>query len=194
MFYALSWYLLLVCLLAGVFQAADCLSVERREGTLGFLFLTDLRGYDIVLGKLLAVSLNAFYGLLAVFPILGMSLVLGGVTGGEFARVCLALVNALWFSITAALWVSSRCEQSHRATIVTLLLLVLLGVVLPGFAAAFPSSGWVFSLCCISPFEAFDHALAANYFRRAGEFWFSLAVSNLTGWLFVAWASWRLPR
>ncbi|MGD1085846.1 MAG: ABC transporter permease, partial [Verrucomicrobiota bacterium] len=49
MFYTLSWYLFLVCLLAGVFLAADSLSVERREGTLGFLFLTDLKGYDIVL-------------------------------------------------------------------------------------------------------------------------------------------------
>jgi len=67
----------------------------------------------------LAVSLNAFYGLLAVFPIFGLSLALGGITGGEFARTCLALTNALWFSITAALWVSARSELSHRAMIQT---------------------------------------------------------------------------
>src|SRR5215813_9790061 len=32
-------------LFAGVFLTADCLSYERREGTLGLLFLTNLRGY-----------------------------------------------------------------------------------------------------------------------------------------------------
>lgn len=30
---------------AGMFFASDSLSEEKREGTLGFLFLTDLRGY-----------------------------------------------------------------------------------------------------------------------------------------------------
>ena len=35
-------------LLTGPFLTADCLSRERREGTLGFLFLTDLGGFDVV--------------------------------------------------------------------------------------------------------------------------------------------------
>src|SRR4030095_15969380 len=35
------------CLLAGTFLTADCLCSERRDGTLGLLFLTDLRGYDV---------------------------------------------------------------------------------------------------------------------------------------------------
>src|SRR5437763_971733 len=38
------------CLFAGVGNTADCLSSEKREGTLGLLFLTPLRGYDIVVG------------------------------------------------------------------------------------------------------------------------------------------------
>ena len=53
------------CLLEGLRNTADCLSEEKREGTLGLLFLTDLKGYDVVLGKLLATSLAGFYGLLA---------------------------------------------------------------------------------------------------------------------------------
>ena len=39
-------------LMAGVSLTADCLREEKREGTLGLLFLTDLKGYDVVLGKL----------------------------------------------------------------------------------------------------------------------------------------------
>src|SRR4051794_3543151 len=38
---------------------ADSLSGERREGTLGLLFLTDLRPWDITLGKLAASGLGA---------------------------------------------------------------------------------------------------------------------------------------
>src|SRR6188768_3422187 len=44
-------------MLAGAFLTADCLSEERREGTLGLLFLTDLKGHDVVLGKLASTSL-----------------------------------------------------------------------------------------------------------------------------------------
>src|SRR5262245_21399727 len=87
----------MACLLAGVFLTADCLSEEKREGTLGLLFLTDLRGWDIVLGKLAATSLNGMYGLLAMIPVLGIPLIFGGVTGWEFARVAAALLETLLF-------------------------------------------------------------------------------------------------
>src|SRR5690349_16142973 len=62
------------CLLSGVFLTADCLSQEKRDGTLGLLFLTELQGYDVVLGKLLATSLHAVYGLLAVFPVFALAM------------------------------------------------------------------------------------------------------------------------
>src|SRR5262245_513428 len=50
LFVSLSIAAYVYCLFAGVFRTADCLSEEKREGTLGLLFLTDLKGYDIVLG------------------------------------------------------------------------------------------------------------------------------------------------
>ena len=48
----LSGLLLLYCLAYGRRSTADCLSQEKREGTLGLLFLTNLKGHDVVLGKL----------------------------------------------------------------------------------------------------------------------------------------------
>ena len=56
--------------LASVFFTADSLSSERRGGTLGLLFLTDLKGYDVVLGKLASTGLGAFYALLGMVPAL----------------------------------------------------------------------------------------------------------------------------
>src|SRR5437660_12391720 len=82
LFVALGFLALSFGLLAGMFLTANCLSEERREGTLGLLFLTPLRGYDVVLGKLMANSLPAIYGLLAVLPLLALPLLMGGVTVG----------------------------------------------------------------------------------------------------------------
>src|SRR5581483_11264013 len=108
MFATLSWMVLGFCLLEGGRTTADCLSEERREGTLGLLFLTDLKGYDVVLGKLAATSLNSIYGLLAMLPILALPLLLGGVTMQEFWLRALALANILFASLAAGMWVSAR--------------------------------------------------------------------------------------
>ena len=80
LFTVLTWLSLAVTLSAGLFFTSDCLSEEKREGTLGFLLLTDLRGYDVVFGKLLATSLRSICALLAVFPILAVTLLMGGVS------------------------------------------------------------------------------------------------------------------
>src|SRR5215471_6846810 len=74
-------------LLSGPLLSADSLSQERREGTLGLLFLTELHGYDVVLGKLIATSIHAFYGMAAIVPLLFYSMLAGGVTGWESLRL-----------------------------------------------------------------------------------------------------------
>src|SRR6187431_2711871 len=103
------------CLFAGMWNTADCVSEEKRDGTLGLLFLTDLRGYDVVLGKLVATSLLWFYGLLAVFPVLAMSMLLGGVAPGEFWRTLLAMVNLLFVSLAVGLVISAISRNERRA-------------------------------------------------------------------------------
>jgi ABC-type transport system involved in cytochrome c biogenesis permease component len=71
LFGVISWLAFVYCFGVGV-STADCLSEEKREGTLGLLFLTDLKGYDVIVGKLVATSLNAFYALLSIFPVLAI--------------------------------------------------------------------------------------------------------------------------
>ncbi|HEX4645214.1 MAG TPA: ABC transporter permease, partial [Verrucomicrobiae bacterium] len=82
LFTILVWYTFGMCLLAGVFLAADVLSEEKREGTLGLLFLTDLKGYDVVLGKFMGIGLASAYALVAGFPVIAFPLLMGGVTPG----------------------------------------------------------------------------------------------------------------
>ena len=121
----------LYCLVAGIRSTADCLSEEKREGTLGLLFLTDLRGYDVVGGKLVATSLNAFYGLMAIVPLLAIPLLMGGITNGEFWRTALVLVNTFLFSLAAGMFVSSISKYPRKAFAATLLLLLFFSVGLP---------------------------------------------------------------
>lgn len=126
-----------VCLMiyaatVGVHATADAFGWEKREGTLGLLFLTDLSGGDVVAGKLAAKATNAFYGLLSMIPLLAMPLLLGGVQLERVALTALMLIVTSLASLSIGLWVSSRSTNERRAMVVTfgLLLVYLVGPVL----------------------------------------------------------------
>ncbi|HYG35699.1 MAG TPA: ABC transporter permease, partial [Clostridia bacterium] len=197
LFQILTGYVFGLCLLAGVFLTADSLSEEKREGTLGLLFLTDLKGYDVVLGKFFARGLNAFYGLLALLPVIALPLLLGGVTGGEYWRMALALINALFISLAAGTCVSAFSRDSQRAMGNTLGLLLLLIAGLPALAYAYQQfafpSVWSRAFW-ISPFYPFSFSSEAFYTANRGQYWGSLLASHVLGWAFLAWSSKMLPR
>jgi ABC-type transport system involved in multi-copper enzyme maturation permease subunit len=196
LFTTLTGYTFGLCLLAGVFLTADSLSEERREGTLGLLFLTDLRGYDVVLGKFTATLVNALYGLLAMLPITAISLLLGGLTAGEYWRTALALVNALFVSLAGGIWVSALARDAQRAMGRALGVVLFLAAGLPVLVFVgvhSPLSRPLWFLASVSPFYPFSFAGAALYFSHAGRFWGTLAASHALGWVFLAMASHALP-
>ena len=189
-------------MLAGFFLTADCLSEERREGTLGLLFLTDLKGYDVVLGKLVSTSLRAIYGLLAGMPVLALPLLLGGMTAGEFGRMTLVLCVTLLLSLSVGMGVSALSRESREAMSRTLLVMLgLAGVLpmlwsvcrlsLPGFRVG--SFDW---LLWPSPGHAYRCALDAYYsgHRGAQEFWISIGVMAGLSAAFLTGAMVLLPR
>jgi len=59
LFQILAYITFLRALLSAVRLTSDCLSGEKRDSALGFLFITDLKPYDVVFGKLAATSLLA---------------------------------------------------------------------------------------------------------------------------------------
>src|SRR5207247_4440714 len=60
LFWALAGLGFACALVAGPVLTADCVSEEKREGTIGLLFLTNLKGHDVVLGKMTVTSLLFF--------------------------------------------------------------------------------------------------------------------------------------
>ncbi|MHC1763132.1 MAG: ABC transporter permease [Verrucomicrobiia bacterium] len=187
---------MLYCLMAGVRYAADSLSEEKREGTLGLLFLTDLRGYDVVLGKLISISTRTFQGLLALVPVLAIGLLIGGVTAGEFWRAAAVLVNTLFFSLSVGLWISALSKESHIAMAATFL--TLLALVLLPFAGEWlmPVAGYrLFGPASfLSPVAAERLMWDTAYQASPMRFWSAFGANHLVGWAFLAFASVVLPR
>ena len=128
LFSALSILGMVYALIVGVRVTADCLSVEKRDGTLGLLFLTDLTGMDVVMGKLAATSLRSIYGLIALFPILAIPLQMGGVTGLAFFQVVLCLLNALFLSLAVGMLVSALSYQDRKAMTAAVLTIAAIAV------------------------------------------------------------------
>ena len=103
------------CLLGGVRLTADAISREKREGTLGFLFLSHLSGLEVVLGKLAAQATWGGYALLATMPVMAIPFLDGGVQPAEFWLTMLALANTLFFSVCVGLLASSLSTEPRRA-------------------------------------------------------------------------------
>ena len=188
----------LYCLSSGLWSTADCLSREKREGTLGLLFLTDLRGYDVVLGKLAATSLNASYWVLAMVPMLAVPLLLGGVTAGEVGRMALVIPDTLFFSLTLGICISAVSRAARKAVLATLLMLLLFTVVFPVSAAWLDYSGrphrLIEALLLPSPGFTFAAAFDVLYTSQFKGFWWSLALIHGLGWVFLITASVVVPR
>lgn len=107
---------LLLILMGAVVPAltADCLARERRDGTLGLLFLTDLTAPAIVVGKALAQVLRAATVWLAAIPLLTISLLAGGITpSGIIDHLLIEL--AVGFSALAAGLLASSLVQNRAA-------------------------------------------------------------------------------
>src|SRR5437773_862516 len=192
-FFVLKWLGFLFACSAGVFLTSDALSEEKREGTLGLLFLTNLRGYDVVLGKFISHSVQAFYGLLAAFPVLALTLLAGGVSGGEFWRMMLVFCNTLFFSLSVGLLVSSISRDAMKAINGTLLICLLLVAGLP--LADWAVAGWdptkfVPRLSLASPGNVFFTVAPT----ATKAYWLQLGLQHILGWTFLAASSVCTPR
>jgi ABC-type transport system involved in multi-copper enzyme maturation permease subunit len=96
---------------------ADCLSREKREGTLGLLFLTPLTARDIVAGKSLIHTVRAFTLVLAALPILLLPFLLGGVTGRDVTHAISSNLGGLLLALAAGLLASTRNSEWVRAVV-----------------------------------------------------------------------------
>lgn len=197
LFYVLVFGGNLFAILAGVLATADSLSEERRDGSLGFLFLTDLNGIDVVAGKFTGRALGALYGLTSVFPVIAISWFLGGISNGEFWRNCAVMLNQLFFASAVGLAVSAGEVRQSRAVGRTLLILAVFVLGMPllaeGLLAVGAPQPWLW-LTLPSPTQVLSTVREAEYLRNPSAFLWSLGISHATGWIFLLYAAITLAR
>jgi ABC-type transport system involved in multi-copper enzyme maturation permease subunit len=198
LFWGLSGLCMAYCLAAGRLMTADCLSREKREGTLGLLFLTDLKGYDVVLGKLAATSLDGFYGLLAVFPMLAIPLLAGGMAKGELWRMALVLANTFLFSAAIGLFASAVSRDERKTMGANLALLLFLAGIPPAIAGflvssipGFTAGQQLFYSC---PIYSFWQCADTHYKLSPKDFWWSIGMTFSLTFLLLLLACRAAPR
>src|SRR5487761_1945542 len=126
--------------------AADCISRERRENTLGLLFLTPLRPLDIVLAKGLVHGLRALAFWLAVWPVLAVPLLLGGVSWVTALTAVIVNFSAICWALAAGLLASALCKTRPQAlagaVLLATLFFVAFGYVTGASLLAAVPGGW----------------------------------------------------
>jgi hypothetical protein len=177
----------LLCLVAGYLVlrtpqlTAGIFAEERREQTLGLLFLSGLGASEVFASKLLSAALVAFGDLLTLFPMLAVPFLIGGVSFEQFLATVCAMPNFLLFVLAVCLLASVLTRDDGAAVILTGVLLFLLCGVGPLIylaqshfsPAAKMSSAWLL----VSP--AYGPYLAWRGFGTtpASEFWNNFGVT-----------------
>lgn len=176
-------------------SAAEAFAREKKEDTLGLLFLTPLKPYELAAGKLISTSLPAFYRFVAMVPVLGLPILAGGVSMGDFLVLVVALVHLVFLGATVGLYCSARSWDEKRAASIATLLLLCFVFVLPGGLVALGYQmhhGTPWSMFASSPIYPVWYA-AAHRTGGAPLLWGSILWTQLLGWVFLGLTCRALP-
>lgn len=196
---------LALSLAAGPYLTADSVSVEKREGTLGLLFLTPLRGWEILLGKMGSHALQVGWAWLGILPVLFLPLLHGGVRWTEAVRLLLALLVTLLVSLACGLLWSTVCREARTTVVGTATSLLFLTFLpwAPSFVRGVffnqgfrPDAG-----AALSPLTLVVQAFEAFYGRPGRPdsppgstlYWGGMGAGFGLGIAMVGLAGWLLP-
>ena len=115
LFYFLHCLLLLLILVTVPAMTADCIAREKREGTLGLLFLTPLTARGIVVGKTLVQALRAWNLWLAMLPTLTIPFMMGGVMWWQIITAVDFELCAVLIALAAGFMASSLAKTRNVA-------------------------------------------------------------------------------
>ncbi len=193
LFHTLLGILFIYIAIAGTQATCDSLSIEKRDGTLGLLFLTDLRGYDVILGKLVSHSLAVVYGVLSVVPVLAIPFLMGGVSYGEMWRSVLVAMNLLMVSLAIGIFASALCRDGLSAAKLAVSIFIVLLLAAPLLCLLTkhpPTQGMLVSSPAFGCFSIND----TMYWSARTWFWFHAVWMQILTWTFLWLACRIIPR
>lgn len=172
-FQALAWMgFLTTCV--GFLFTVDCLSSERRAGTLGLLMATRVGRIGVLFGKLTANGVAATFGLAALVPVLMVPVLAGGVAWVEAVRTVAACFSMFSFTLCLGLYASSESKRLGEALarVIVWFGFVMIATLMAG----------------ICPLGAFLDADPTKASPIGGGFWPGLFAGPLLGLLFLGLA------
>jgi len=191
--------------LFGILRAADCISEERRNGTLGLLFLTDLHSYDVILGKLSSRLFEGFQLIFAATPILAMTLMFGGIPLKNIVIAFFILISLLVLSFSISILVSTvtvSAIQAMTASTFSLLLICIVPFILLFVLYSFnllpESSVCYFLLLGCSPFTSISFVVSLSSPPRLSGislstfYIFSIGIMWVYSFLAILFSLWTI--
>ncbi len=144
---------------AGGFAAWKTLSLtmsvfaeERRNGTLGLLFLAGLSAWEVFLMKLIGGMARVVMHLIGILPFQAFPFLAGGLSAELFVSTIAVLALWVFFVFAAGALGSALCREDEHALAVALLLIVGIGAfpLVAAYGGAFFSAPSAFSLAAVS--------------------------------------------
>jgi ABC-type Na+ efflux pump permease subunit len=125
--------LLLLAFFAAL-SAASAITQEKDRRTFVLLLITDLRAYEIVLGKLLGSLLQIGLLILGMIPVLALVGLLGGISAAQVGQAALVLAATALAAGSVGCLVGLWRDKTFPALALTVLFLVLYVCLVEGLA------------------------------------------------------------
>ncbi len=125
LFQIVAFVQLLLTLFFAALSAASAVSQEKDRRTFVLLLLTDMRDYEIVVGKLLGALLPITIQILVTAPVLAMLLLLGGIAPEQVIQAVLVLAAAAVASGSLGGLIALWREKTYQSIALSVLFLVL---------------------------------------------------------------------
>jgi ABC-type transport system involved in multi-copper enzyme maturation permease subunit len=171
---------------------AGALAEERRNQTLGLLFLSGLGAWEVFVSKFLSSALIAFTNLLAIFPMLALPFLIGGVSYELFLAIICALPTLMLFALAISLLASVLTRDDGTAVVLANVLGVMLCALMPAIyltqthfsLLARPSPWWLCLSPAYGPYLVWRGFGSGFHLAQQAEFWQNLTMT--LGWSALA--------
>lgn len=164
LFQIIAFVQLLLTLFFAALSAAGAVSQEKDRRTFVLLLLTDMRDYEIVLGKMLGALLPIIIQLMVTVPVLAMLLLLGGIDPEQVLQTVAVLGASAMAAGSLGGLVAFWRERTFQALALSVLFLVLyvcvtqvVGAVGPFLA---PTMDWFRVEAWLDPFVTMQTVLS----------------------------------
>jgi len=139
--------------------ASSSITSERETGALSLLFVSPLRPWQIVVGKVVACAIAVGLTVLSTLPLLALTTLYGGVSLWQVITASGCLVAAPVVGSSIGVFFSSKCKSENGAAAATFASLVVWMWVLPALAP----SGMPWRIVSLSsPWFCFGHAMTVG--------------------------------